>query len=198
MARLKPWLIVSLALFTVAWVINQYIVVKTKGRIYSSDREVPSVDAVLVPGASVYRSGKLSPVLKQRMDGALLYLAAHPGVKLLVSGHAIPGGYNETQAMADFARKRSVAPESILIDDKGRSTYVSLLNVKRKFGFRRLLIVSQDYHLPRALYIADRMGMDAFGLVVTDAPDSRFHLREYAGRVKDFFLLRISKWFNAD
>jgi vancomycin permeability regulator SanA len=198
MARLKPFAILALALVTVAWLINQYIVVKSRGRIFTVEREIPNVEAVLVPGASVYRSGKLSPVLRQRMDAALLYLNTHPGVKLLVSGHAIPGGYNETQAMADFARRQNVPPENILIDDKGRSTYVSLLNVRRKFGFRRLLIVSQDYHLPRALYIAERMGMSAYGLVVTETPDSSFHLREYAGRVKDFFLLRVSKYFNAD
>jgi SanA protein len=198
MARLKPLGICAAALLIAAWIINQYIVVKTRARIFVSERDVPAVDAVLVPGASVYRSGKLSPVLKQRMDAAVLYLNSHAGVKLLVSGHSIPGGYDETRAMAEFARRQSVASENILIDDKGRSTYVSMLNCRRKFGFRKLLIVSQDYHLPRALFIAERMGMDAFGLVVTEAPDSRFHLREYAGRVKDFFLLRISKYFNAD
>jgi SanA protein len=198
MARLKPFGILFLVLIVAAWVINQYMVVKARARIFTVEEEVPSVEAVLVPGASVYRSGKLSPVLQQRMDAALLYLAGHPGVKLLVSGHAIPGGYNETQAMADFARRKNVPVENILIDEKGRSTYVSMLNVKRKFGFRRLLIVSQDYHLPRALYIAEKMGMVAYGLVVTETPDDRFHLREYAGRVKDFILLRISKYFNAN
>jgi vancomycin permeability regulator SanA len=60
-------------------------------------------------------------------------------------------------------------------------------------------VVSQDYHLPRALYIAARMGMDASGLAVSEgAPDARFHLREYVGRVKDFLLIRISKYLHAD
>lgn len=198
MARLKPLLIIVLALLVGAWLINEYIVVKARARTFTSVKDVPLVDAVLVPGASVYRSGRLSPVLRQRMDAALLYLAGHPGVKLVVSGHAIPGGYNETLAMVEFARRQNVAAESILVDEKGRSTYVSLLNCRRRFGFRKLLIVSQDYHLPRALYIADRMGIEAYGLVVTENPDTGFHMREYAGRVKDFILLRISKYFNAD
>jgi vancomycin permeability regulator SanA len=199
MAWLKTLGITAAFLLLCAWVINAYVVVKAKSRMFTDPAAIPAADAVIVPGASVYRSGKLSPVLQQRMVGAVKYLHLHKGAKLVLSGHAIPGGYNETTAMLDFARKNEVPPADILVDEKGRSTYVTLLNFRRSSDIRRILIVSQDYHLPRALYIAQAMGFDANGLVVSDVgiPTS-MPSREYFTRLKDFFLLRISRWFNAD
>lgn len=199
MARLKALLFLFLALIMAAWVINQYIVVKARPHVFHPDGPIPAVEAVIVPGASVYRSGKLSPVLRQRMETALGFIAKRPGTRLVLSGFAIKGGYNEAQSMADYARRAGIPAGDILVDEKGRSTYVTLLNCRRMWGLSRILVVSQDYHLPRALYIAQRMGMEASGLAVAErVPDSRFHLREYAGRVKDFLLLRISRYLHAD
>ncbi len=200
MAWLKPFGIFALLILIGAWLVNAYVVVKGKARTYESPDAAPAVEAVIVPGASVYRSGKLSPVLRQRMEGALRYLALHPGAKLVLSGHAIPRGYNETTAMAEFARANAVAAEDIVVDEKGRSTYVTLLNFRRGSPLRRILIVSQDYHLPRALYIAQSMGFEAAGLVVREDPSQggNMPLREYFTRLKDFALLRVSGWFNAD
>jgi SanA protein len=197
MAKLRALGILALLFIIAAWNINAYIVVKTRDHIFADPAAVPDVDVVIVPGASVYRSGKLSPVLRQRMEGAIRYLAAHPSAKLLLSGHAIPHGYNETVPMMDFARRNAVPAANILVDAKGRSTYVTLLNCRRKYGFRRILIVSQEFHLPRALYIAQSLGFEASGLVVTEA-ESSIPFREYLVRLKDFILLRISRWFNAN
>jgi SanA protein len=200
MAWLKTLGASALLLLVCAWIINAYVVVKGRSRTYLSPDAAPPVEAVIVPGASVYRSGKLSPVLRQRMEGALRYLALHQGAKLILSGHAIPHGYSETIAMAEFARANAVPEKDIMVDDRGRSTYVTLLNFRRSSPLRRILIVSQDYHLPRALYIAEAMGFEASGLVVTEGPSlpGSMPLREYFTRLKDFLLLRVSGWFNAD
>ena len=199
MAWLKTGGVLALLFFVCAWVINAYVVVKARPRMHADAAAIPVAEAVIVPGASVYRSGKLSPVLRQRMDGALKYLQLHKGAKLVLSGTAIPGGYNETVAMLDFARRHAVPLEDILVDEKGRSTYVTLLNFRRSSGIRKILIVSQDYHLPRALYIAESMGFEASGLVVSDGSGSAsIPSREYFTRLKDFLLLRVSRWFNAD
>ena len=199
MAWLKTLGAFALILVLCAWIINAYIVVKGTARTFLNPESVPVVEAVIVPGASVYRSGKLSPVLRQRMEGAVKYLALHPGAKLVLSGHAIPRGYNETVAMAEYARDHAVGDSAILIDERGRSTYVTLLNFRRASPIRRILIVSQEYHLPRALYIAQSMGFDASGLVVSEEPGAGpIPAREYFTRLKDFILLRISRWFNAD
>jgi SanA protein len=196
MARLRVLGLLALMLLVIAWVINAYMVVKTKAHLFTDVSTIPEVDAVIVPGASVYRSGKLSPVLRQRMAGAIKYLNMHPGTKLILSGHAIPKGYNETVSMLEFARRNAIPAENIILDEKGRSTYVTLLNCRRSQTFRRILLVSQEYHLPRALYIAQSLGFDASGLIVTEI-ESSIPFREYLVRIKDFFLLRISKWFNA-
>lgn len=199
MAWLKTGGVLALLLILSAWVINAYVVVKARSRMYADPAAVPAAEAVIVPGASVYRSGRLSPVLRQRMDGALNYLRLHKGAKLVLSGHAIPGGYNETVAMLDFARHNAVPLADILVDEKGRSTYVTLLNFRRSSGIRKILIVSQDYHLPRALYIAESMGFEASGLVVSEGSGAAsIPSREYFTRLKDFLLLRVSRWFNAD
>lgn len=198
MAWLKPAGILLLILGLSAWVINAYVVVKAKTHTFHAADSVPVAEAVIVPGASVYRSGKLSPVLRQRMEGALRYIALHPGTKLVLSGHAIPGGYSETEAMRDFAIAGSVPPADILLDSKGRSTYVTLLNFRRASPLRRIVIVSQDYHLPRALYIARTMGFEASGLIVSEDTGGTIPSREYFTRLKDFFLLRAARWFNAD
>lgn len=200
MAWLRRILLLTLALVMAGWVINQYVVVKTRSSIYRADGPVPPVEAIIVPGASVYRSGKLSPILRQRMETALAHLARQPAAtRLVLSGFAIPGGYNETVAMAEYARKQGVPPERILTDEKGRSTYVTLLNCRRKWAFRKVLVVSQDFHLPRALYIAHGLGMEAVGLAVDgEGSGSKVQYREYFGRVKDFILLRISRYLHAN
>ncbi len=197
MARLKAFGILVLIIVMMAWVTNAYIVVKTRDRIFSNLNDIPMVEAVIVPGASVFRSGKLSTVLKQRMDAAIQFLAIHKGIKLILSGHAIPHGYNETGPMLEFARRNAVPLENIIVDEKGRSTYVTLLNCRRNYSFRKILIVSQDYHLPRALFIAQSLGFQSSGLVVAEM-DAAIPLREYFVRIKDFILLRVSRLFNAN
>ena len=199
MRKIKAIGFLFVALVVSAWIINQYMIVKTRNLIFRGEQEIPAVQAVVVPGASVYRSGKLSPVLKQRMDAATHFLQSHHGLKLVLSGHAVPNGYNETVAMAEFARKNSVPSEDILTDEKGRSTFVTMLHCRREFGLKKILVVSQDYHLARALYIAQGMGLEAYGLAVEEESDtSGIHFREYAGRFKDFILLKIAKYFHAN
>ncbi len=197
MGWLKVFTALVMIVLVAVWVINAFVVVVTKQQILPSLDDAPGVDAVIVPGASVYRSGKLSPVLQRRMEAGLQFLALDENALLVLSGYAIPQGYNETAAMLEFARKNLVEEKRIRTDEGGRSTYVTLLNCKRRLGLQRVLIVSQDYHLPRALYIARGLGMEAYGFSVEQSPASRFHWREYFSRTKDFVLLRVSGLFNA-
>jgi len=197
MGGLKTLGVLALLIFIAGWVINAYVVVKGQSRIFTDLNKIPPVELVIVPGASVYRSGKLSPVLLQRMRGAIQYISTHKGTKILLSGHAIPHGYNETGPMVEYAKRNQIPSEDIIVDEHGRSTYVTLLNSRRNYYFRRILIVSQEYHLSRALYIAQGLGFESYGLMVTE-PDSSIPIREYFVRVKDFILLRISKYFHAN
>jgi SanA protein len=183
------------------WFISTYMEVKARPEIFDHASDVPRVDAIIVPGASVFRSGKLSPVLQQRMEKALDLAFARPGIKLVLSGTTVPQGYSETKAMREYAVNRGFPAKDVLIDDEGRSTFLTLLNCSQQFGLRRVALVSQDYHLPRALYIARRLGMQGYGLRVqpgsSSGDDSGWNAREWFSRVKDFTLVRVFRYFHA-
>ena len=180
------------------WAISVYMEVKARPETFTNPAEVPRVDAVVVPGASVYRSGRLSPVLRQRMEAALNLASRRPGVKLVLSGHEVPQGYSETRAMKEYAVKRGFPPKLILLDEEGRSTFLTLLNCQKKLNLRRVALVSQGYHLPRALYIARRLGLQGYGLRVENTPGrpATTSPREWFSRIKDFTLVRIFRYFH--
>jgi len=199
MKTLAKNLLFLLALLLLSsWMINEYMEVKAKTETFVNPDDVPRVDAVVVPGASVYRSGKLSPVLRQRMDAALRLASRRPGVKLVLSGHEVPQGYSETRAMREYALKRGFPEKLILVDQEGRSTFLTLLNCEKKLGLKRVALVSQGYHLPRALYIARRLGLQGYGLRVENNParPAETGLREWFSRTKDFALVRIFRYFH--
>jgi vancomycin permeability regulator SanA len=197
MRRLKTLSFFSILLIVICWIINAYIVVKTKHYIIRGSEPVSEVEAVLIPGASVYRSGELSPVLKQRVEVGIRFAYRNPGVKMILSGYAIPNGYNEPAAMAEFAESRLVSPDRIIQDFNGTSTYATLINCKKVYKVNSVLIVTQEYHLPRALYIAHSLGLQAYGQIApSNMPVGRKYLREYFSRLKDFFLLKIFKLFH--
>jgi vancomycin permeability regulator SanA len=195
---LKNLVFLIVVLFASGLLISKYMEVKAAPETFTDPARVPTVDAVIVPGASVYRSGKLSPVLKQRMEAALALVKRRPGVKLVLSGHTVPQGYSETKAMRDFAVKRGFPPRDVILDEDGRSTFLTLFNGQKKFGLRRVALVSQGYHLPRALYIARRLGMTGYGLRVETnaAHPSGATSREWFSRIKDFALVRIFRYFH--
>ncbi|MBF0430827.1 MAG: YdcF family protein [Fibrobacteria bacterium] len=198
MRKLKVIIVFVLLLVLFSWVINAYIVAKSNKYIFRSPDKVPPVEAVIILGASVYRSGELSPILRQRVEMGIRYVLFNDSVDILFSGHSVPNGYNEPEAMAEFARKRMVPEEKLKLDPKGSSTYTSMFNCKYVFNYRSILIVTQKYHLPRALYIARSMGMDANGLVAPDsypAVSRKASFREFSSRLKDFFLLNIFRLF---
>ena len=181
-----------------AWMISTYMEVKAKPETFFSPDSIPEADAVVVPGASVFRSGQLSPVLLQRMDAALKLAKQRPGIRLVVSGHDVPQGYSETRAMREYALSHGFPGKQLLSDDQGRSTFLTLLNCKNRFGIRKPVIVSQGYHLPRALYIARRLGLKGYGLeVAVGEMESSRHFREWASRFKDFALVRVYRFFHA-
>jgi SanA protein len=180
------------------WLISTYMEVKAAPETFRAPDSIPAVDAIVVPGAGVYRSGRLSRALLQRMDAAVTMAKKRPGVKLVLSGHAIPKGYNETKAMRDNAIQHGFPARDVLIDERGRSTFLTLLNCKKDFHLRSLAVVSQGYHLPRSLYIARRLQLQGYGLAVESEGDGEWHGREWFSRLKDFFLVRVFPFFHAN
>lgn len=145
----------------------------------------PSPRWIVVPGASVHRDGTLSGVLETRMETALLAAETWPEARLLLSGTAIPGGYSEPEAMRRWVLERGIAPERIVLDRTGTDTRATIRNLGTPSG--HLLIVSQGWHLPRALWSARRRGWNASGLVAPATGWSpRMRLREHVVRAVYF------------
>ena len=145
-------------------------------------------DCILVLGAGVRDDGTPSPMLYDRVTVAVeLYEAT--GAPLLMSGDHT-GDYNEVGVMKALAMEMGVPSEDIFLDHEGYSTYESLYRTKRVFGADRILIVTQGYHLHRALYISRELDMEAEGISADLRPyrkQTLYALREHLARFKDLF-----------
>ncbi|MBQ8815627.1 MAG: YdcF family protein [Lachnospiraceae bacterium] len=146
------------------------------------------VDCIMVLGCLVKSNGVPSDMLTDRLTrGVELYeLGAAP--KLLMTGDHGRTDYNEVQAMKDFATDRGIVSSDVFMDHAGFSTYDSVYRARDVFAADRIIIVSQGYHLYRALYIAEKLGVDAYGVAAdyhTYRGQTYRDLREILARVKD-------------
>jgi SanA protein len=168
-------------------------------QIYSADR-LPSVGgAVLVLGAGVYGDGEPTSILEGRLRTALELYRSGKVRWFLVSGDNRHSTYNEPQAMRRWLIKQGVPLTNIVSDYAGLRTWDSLKRAQAVFGQRQVVIVTSDFHLPRALYLADHLGLVAWGVPArTDdrpwASRIRFWTREYIAR----HLALWDAWFPPD
>lgn len=147
----------------------------------------------IVFGASVYGNGDLSPILEDRVDTAIELYRARKVDRILVSGDNRHVSYNEPKAMQEYLVTHAVAPQDVIVDYAGRSTYETCMRAKDVFGLQRAVLVSQGYHLPRALYIANNLGLDAVGMAgdLRLKPKADYQsFREWAAEVKAFLNLK--------
>ena len=116
----------------------------------------------LVFGARAYSSGRLSSMLRDRVDTAVDLYEAGKVTRILMSG-GINGGVDEAQAMRNYALARGVPAEALLVDSQGNRTYDSCYHAYETFGVRSALLVTQRFHLPRALFTCEALGIDVTG-----------------------------------
>lgn len=173
------------------------VCVKTEQRILTLgelQRSESKWDCILVLGCRVYDDGRMSDMLSDRVKtGLSLYHMGLSGT-LVMSGDRQPSGeYDEVGAMQAAAILDGVSEENILIDPFGYSTFESVFNLSQEYEGKRVLIVTQQYHLYRALYIAERLGIDAYG-VSADLQTYRGQwsreLREALARIKDVWYVQ--------
>ena len=131
--------------------------------IYTVD-SVPQEQAAIVYGAAVYSNGRLSSVLRDRMDTAIALYHAGKVTKILVSGDNSSLNYNEPGAMQAYAIERGVAPANVQPDFGGRRTYDTCYRAREIFQIESAVLVTQDFHLPRALFTCRQLGLDAVGV----------------------------------
>ena len=183
-------LLVALPLGAIHQEVHRYDkrILNDPARLNTEGWKRPRVAVVF--GASVFSNGDLSPVLEDRVDTAIELYRSKKIDRILVSGDNRHPSYNEPKAMQEYLISHAVAQRDVIVDYAGRSTYETCLRAKEVFGLDRAVLVSQGYHLPRALYIANRLGINAVGM----AGDLRLNpkidyqnVREWAAEVKAYF-----------
>lgn len=147
-------------------------------------------DAIIVLGASVYPDGTPSGILQDRLDDGIALYFAGAAPKIIMSGDNGTESYNECWAMKQYAISQGVPSEDVFCDHAGFSTYETMYRARHVFGADRVVIATQTYHLYRAVYDAQGVGMEAIG-VPSDYGEyvnqSWYDFREIFARTKDFF-----------
>lgn len=186
-------IMVSLGILGVALLfgINAWVKGSVKEYILTEEQaaELADMECILVLGCKVGANGIPSHMLEDRLrQGVALYdLGAAP--KLLMSGDHGTVEYDEVDAMKHYAVDANVPSCDVFMDHAGFSTYESVYRAKEVFGVQRVIIVTQEYHLYRALMIARQMGLDAYGVASdyrTYVGQTSRDIREILARVKDF------------
>ena len=194
-ALISILLLVAMAL-TAVLSVSLSIKSVTSKRIISAEKAalLDDVDYILVLGAGLKNDGSPSDMLTDRLLCGVNLIEGGSVGKLLLSGDNSGINYNEVGAMRDFVVEKGVDEKLIVLDNEGFSTYESLYRAKKELRAKKIIIVTQEYHLYRALYIARELGIDAYGVsadVRTYRGQTYRDLREHLARFKDFFLCLI-------
>lgn len=185
--------LLCVGLFSIAAVlgINLWVTGSVQDKILTEDTAVAlqDVDCIVVLGCQVRSDGTPSHMLEDRLKRSVALYNAGVAPKILMSGDHGRQGYDEVDAMKRYAVEAGVPSEDVFMDHAGFSTYETVYRAKEIFGAKKIVIITQQYHLYRAMYIADAADMEVFGV----AADYRQYsgqfsrdVREVLARVKDF------------
>jgi len=183
-------LMLFFALFFLFLFINFSILWSTDQSIVSVNKVEKEKQVALILGARVYSSGFLSPILRDRVDTAIELYQAGKIERFLVSGDNGQENYDEVNAVKDYLLSLAIPAEDIFLDHAGFDTYDSMVRAKEIFEVESAYIVTQEFHLPRAVFLAQAQGISALG-VISDKRQYRgegySQLREWPARFKSFF-----------
>lgn len=171
--------------------VNFYVIFSTSKQIVSESniKNMKDIDAIVVLGCQVRNNNTPSKMLQDRLKTGISLFNKQVSDHLLMSGDNESKYYNEVRVMKDYAMNEGILESDILEDPLGLSTYESMYRIKNEFHFDKVIIVTQKYHLYRALYIAKSFGIEAIG-VPSEGDDysgqMNRELREILARNKDF------------
>ena len=178
-----------------AWGINFYIQQTTKEQIFTAEQVPPGdYDCILILGCGILPNGEPTAMLNDRLLKGLELYEAEAAPKIIVSGDHGSAEYDEVNAMKSFLTDKGVQNEDIFMDHAGFSTYESIYRARDIFEADEIIIVTQEYHLYRALYLAQSLDLQAVGVSADLRPyrgQAYRELREIAARDKDFFYALI-------
>jgi len=153
----------AVALVLVVALANVYVFMQG-GDSTSEISDVPKAEVAIVPGALVQPDGTMSPMLAARVEQASRLWHAEKVEKILVSGDHGSWKYDEPDTMRKALVRDGVAPEDVFEDHAGFDTWATMVRARSIFGVNKAVVITQGFHMPRALYLADAAGIDATGL----------------------------------
>lgn len=155
--------VASFVLLLFVLLANTVVVSTGSDYAYVEVQDVPESQAALILGARVFDDGRLSKMMQDRADSALeLYETGKVG-RLIMSGDHGTTTYDEVNTVKDYLLEKGVKPEDLFLDHAGFDTYDSLYRARDIFGVKSLIVVTQKFHLSRALYIGRSLGMEVYG-----------------------------------
>lgn len=171
--------------------LSVYMVKATEKNIFTADtfKNDEKADCILILGAGV-KDGKPKPMLRDRLLTGIELYKSGAAEKIIMSGDHGRADYDEVNVMRAFALEQGVMAEDIFLDHAGFSTYDSVYRAKNIFGAENIIIVSQKYHLYRALYISEKLDVKAAGVSAdlnSYGGQLKRDIREIIARDKDFF-----------
>ena len=187
---LKYGIIVIIIIAIIVLGMNLYVRISTNKQIIKENdyTELSDVDCIIILGAGIW-GDKPSPMLEDRLlEGIKLYQNGASD-KIIMSGDHGRKEYDEVSIMKNYAIEKGIPSENIFMDHAGFSTYESIYRAKDIFQAKKIVIVTQKYHLYRALYIANQLGLEAYGVGADPRQyvgEIYIEIREILARDKDF------------
>ena len=172
-------------------IINNHVKMTAQEKILTVEgaATLDDVDCIIVLGCQVREDGSLSDMLHDRLARGVELYQAGAAPKLLMSGDHGQDDYDEVGAMKQFAVENGIASEDVFKDHAGFSTYETMYRAKEIFQAKKVVIVTQEYHLYRAIYIAEQLGLEAYGVssdLQTYRGQTKRDIREVLARCKDY------------
>lgn len=171
----------------IAFLLNIYVWLSTKNYIVEDYKNIEDVDCIIVLGGGI-RKDRPSPLLKDRLDKAIELYKNKVAPKIIMSGDHGNKDHDEVNVMKNYAIENGVLSEDIFMDHAGFSTYDTMYRAKEIFGVKKAIIVTQQYHLYRSIYIARCLGIDVYGVAAENIKyGGRYYreIREVLARDKD-------------
>ena len=190
--RIILWLtILSLIGLFILFLINLQVASYSTDKVYRAVADVPNDNNIaIVLGAKVWDDGSLSHALIDRVTTAVELYKAGKVKKLLMSGDNPSADYDEPTAMKKYAVELGVPENDIVLDFAGRRTYDTCYRAKEIFEVKKAVIVSQEFHLARSIYLCQNLGVESVGIVA----NRRQYLGENYWAFREFFSV-FSAWF---
>ena len=194
---IRLMLITVLLSIATPWLLRLWTAVRYRPRVVNPS-VVPPTRVAIVFGAGLRRDGTPTAVLRDRVDVAAELYSSGKVSKLLLTGAQTGLGYNEPESMRQYALALGVPDEDLVLDTAGVSTYDSCYRAKAIFGLDEAVLVTQPFHLDRALYLCDAFGISALGVpadrrLYSDRLRRWWDLREVAATTVAFWNVNVAR-----